>query len=219
MSWLDQIYSLFGTKPGTIATPDPTQGQVAADPGGWAPPLVYADLVAAGITEPRVTKFLSQLNEAMHEFEITTAQRAAMFLAQVTWESEDFKYMAEIWGPTAAQLGYENRHDLGNDLPGAGGPGNGRRWAGHGLLEVTGYFNHNAEATYFGIPIGQVAAWLQTPIGACRSAAHFWFVHGCNALADAGNFSAVTKKINGGYTALDKRLVVYQAIAQAKGIA
>jgi putative chitinase len=168
-----------------------------------SPAFTAQDLDAAGVDAVRISVFLYPLNAACAEFEINTPRRASMFLPQVAWESGHFRYLAEIWGPTPAQLRY---------------PG-GREWSGHGLIQVTGLENHEWMAGRFGIPMGQIAAWLQTPEGACRSAAAFWYHHGCNALADAGNFSAITKIINGGYTNLQERLAIYKSVAAEMGVA
>ena len=184
-----------------------------AVPVSWAAPLDLNDLYAAGIKDPIATRFLPPLNAAMHEFDIVTPVRAAMFLAQVAWESDDFKNLVEIWGPTPAQLRYEGCKYLGNTQP-----GDGRKWRGHGLIQITGYFNHLAEANYFGIPIDQIAAWLQEPVGACRSAAHYFFVHHCNELADSHDLVAVTRKINGGTNGLAGRQKIYDAVCQRMGL-
>jgi putative chitinase len=178
-----------------------------------------AHLLAAGIERRLAALYLDPLNAAAIKFDIVTPIRAAMFLAQIAWESEDFKATEEIWGPTPAQVGYENRADLGNNRPDAGGPGNGRRWAGHGLIQVTGYFNHLAMANYFGIPSDGIVAWLKTPEGGCQSAAMYWFTHGCNELADRGDFVGVTRKINGGTNGLAGRNAIFSVLVKAFGLA
>jgi putative chitinase len=161
-----------------------------------------AILNIAGITEPRVSTFLDPLNAACAEFEINTPVREAMFLANVAYESDDFKALAEYWGPTPEQLRY---------------PG-GRLYCGRGLIQITGEANYRATAAYFGINMSDIANWLQSPEGACRSAAQWWYAHGCNALADANNFTGLTRRINGGLNGLAGRLAIYAAVAPALGV-
>lgn len=161
-------------------------------------PLRAEHLEAAGVDRRKFDIFLTPLNAAMEEFEITRGERPAMFLAQVAHESGGFRWLKEIWGPTPAQLRYPD----------------GRQWAGHGLIQITHKANHIAEAEHFGVSIDDIVEWLQTPVGASRSAAHFWQAHGCNALADAFDFVGVTRKINGGINGLDDRLARYKAISE-----
>ena len=133
----------------------------------------------------------------MSEFGITSGERPAMFLAQVAHESGGFQFLSELWGPTPAQSRYPD----------------GPEWKGHGLIQITGLANHKAEAAYFGIPLDRVIEWLTSPEGACRSAAHFWSAHGCNALADAYDFIGVTRRINGGLNGLADRTARYEALS------
>lgn len=159
-------------------------------------PLTVDDLEVAGVHSWLVDTFLAPLNAAMAEFGIDSGERPFMFLAQVSEESNGFRNLSEIWGPTPAQLRY---------------PG-GRAWSGHGLIQITGLPNHQAVAAYFQIPLDHIVAWLLTPEGACRSAAWYWATHRCNELADAFDFVGVTKAINGGTNGLARRTEIYEAL-------
>lgn len=205
-NWLE---GLFGAAPDPAATPA-TVAAPAGEPVSY--PLTRADFAAAGVSDELTDKFFDAVNNACVEFSITTPLRSAHFLAQTAHESGRFRYVAEIWGPTPAQVGYEGRRDLGNDLPGAGGPGNGRRWCGHGLIEVTGYSNHLALSSHFGVPMDQIVAWLESPEGAARSAGYFWVTHGLNDLADKDDVVAVTRRVNGGCNGLSDRELELRAI-------
>lgn len=154
---------------------------------------------------PKAGIFLPYLNAAMVEFEINTKQRRASFLAQIGHESGHLQYTRELASGAAYDTG-ELAKRLGN-TPEA--DGDGQRWKGHGLIQVSGLTNHMACAKYFGIPLDKVAAWLETPEGACRSAGWFWKTHGLNGLADAGDQRAVRKRVNGGYNGLDKTLELF----------
>src|SRR6185369_12560524 len=154
-------------------------------------------LVAVGVNPNTAARFLPYLSSAMSEFDITSGERPAMFLAQVAHESGGFQFLSELWGPTTAQSRYPD----------------GPEWKGHGLIQITGLANHKAEASYFGVPLDRVIEWLTSPEGACRSAAHFWSAHGCNALADAYDFIGVTRRINGGLNGLADRTARYEALS------
>ena len=82
-------------------------------------------------------RFKPFLEKYCKEYEINTPLRLAAFIAQIAHESGDFKYTREIWGPTKAQIGYEGRLDLGNTVP-----GDGKRYRGRGLIQITGRSNY-----------------------------------------------------------------------------
>lgn len=156
--------------------------------------------------------YLRPLNDAMQEYAITTTARAAAFLAQIAHESGQLRHAREIWGPTPAQLAYEGRADLGNTQP-----GDGRRFMGRGLIQITGRANYRACSLDLfgdeGILLEQPEL-LETPLHASRSAAWFWVNRGLNPLADAGDFRAITRRINGGYSGWQDR-TAYHARARA----
>ena len=171
--------------------------------------LLLPQLVAIyPFARARAPKYLDWLNAAMREFDITTVARQASFLAQVGHESGQLLYVEELasgaaydTGSLAARLGNTPEAD-----------GDGQRWKGHGLLQVTGLANHKACAAYFGIALDRIAAWLMTPEGACRSAGWFWKTHGLNQLADAGDQVAVSRRVNGGTNGLAERLALFKTI-------
>lgn len=214
MGWLDdpigQFAALFGGQTAAQPAPQAPPEPAAAPP---APPLTMADLAAAGIKPQLAATFLGPLNAACLEFEINTPIRAACFLATVTWESEYFRYMREIWGPTAAQAGYEGRRDLGNTQP-----GDGYRFRGAGLIDTTGRNNHQAVASYFDVPLEAVGDWMSSPEGACRSAALFWYQNGLNALADNENDEAIRRKVNGGLNGYVEFLKILESVKTSMGL-
>jgi putative chitinase len=160
-------------------------------------------LSAAGISAERAAIYLDPLNAGADAYEINTPMRAAFFLSQVAYESEDFKAVEEIWGPTSYQLKY---------------PG-GQQYKGRGLIQLTGQANYQACADAFGMNIEDLADWLITPDGAARSACWWWKTNGCNELADAANFTGATRRVNGPkMLGLQARLDIYEAIAPALGI-
>lgn len=157
----------------------------------------------------RASVFLLPLAEAMARFEINTPIRQAAFLAQIAHESGCLRYTAEI----ASGAAYEFRKDLGNTIA-----GDGKRYKGRGLIQITGRDNYRAcSAALYGDPDILLAhpQMLESVTMACESAAWWWSSHGLNELADAGRFAVITRRINGGTNGATERGVFY---AQAKQV-
>jgi len=157
--------------------------------------------IATGARIDRAQTFLPFLEDAMHEFDIDTPARQAAFLAQIGHESGGLHWLVEIWGPTASQARYETRYDLGNVAP-----GDGFRYRGRGLIQLTGRGNYQSAGEALGADLIGKPELLGEPALACRSAGWFWKTHGCNELADAGDFEKVTRRINGGLNGYADRL-------------
>lgn len=160
---------------------------------------------------PRAGVFLPALIEAMAEYQIDTPLRQAAFIAQLAHESGSFRYVKEL----ASGEAYEFRKDLGNTMA-----GEGMRYNGRGLVQITGRANYAAcsEALY-GDPNILLAhpEMLETVTGACQSAAWFWKSRGLNELADADAFSKITKRINGGTNGAAERNAFYAKAKQVLG--
>lgn len=152
------------------------------------------DLVACtGARIDRASTFLPYLEAAMAEFEINTPARQAAFLAQVGHESGGLHWLVELWGPTATQSRYEVRQDLGNCEP-----GDGFKYRGRGLIQLTGRGNYQRAGDALGVDLVAQPELLGEPALAARSAAWFFKTHGCNEVADEGDFEGVSKIINCG---------------------
>lgn len=145
--------------------------------------------------------FLEPLNAAMNEFEISeNALRVAAFLAQTAHESGEFRYVREL----ASGQAYEGRKDLGNTEP-----GDGVKFRGRGLIQVTGRANYEACGEALELGLLEQPELLEEPANACRSAGWFWGTKHLNGLADQGNFLLITKKINGGTNGWTERKKYY----------
>lgn len=153
----------------------------------------------------RAANFAPYLNEAMREYGITTPARVAAFLAQVGHESGRLRYTREIWGPTPVQARYEGRADLGNTEP-----GDGKRFMGRGLIQITGRANYAAATEALGEDFLRYPALLEAPKWASVSAAWWWAAHDLNALADAGEFDRITRRINGGQNGRAERTALHE---------
>jgi putative chitinase len=150
----------------------------------------------------RVEIFAPLITQTMIEFAIDTPQRQAAFLAQVGHESGQLRYTEEI----ASGAAYENRDDLGNTEP-----GDGRRFKGRGLIQVTGRTNYRACGIALGVDLLADPTQLARPDLAARSAGWFWKANGLNRYADVDHFGSLTKRVNGGYNGLDDRIVIWLA--------
>lgn len=174
------------------------------------------------LRDPARSEWCEPLQLAMDEYDINTPDRQAAFLAQIAHESGQLRYVRELWGPTPAQQTYEGRKDLGNTKP-----GDGYRYRGHGLIQVTGRHNHARvrDRLRAKFPDRAVPDFEAEPEAlmlrewAALSAADFWDDHGLNALADAGDFEAVTRRINGGTNGMDERIVFHERALMEFGIA
>lgn len=150
----------------------------------------------------RLALFVEPLAAVFDEFEINAPARQIAFLAQVGHESNGFIWMEEL----ASGAAYDHRADLGNTKPEAVaiaaryGSTAGRFFKGHGPIQITGYDNHVRAREALGIDCVEHPKLLTEPIHGLRAAGHFWQTRGLNALADAGDFRAITRRVNGAAT-------------------
>ena len=148
--------------------------------------------------------FVPVLNAAMVRYQIVGPLRMAAFIAQIGHESGQLKYVKEIWGPTPAQSRYEGRKDLGNTVA-----GDGFKYRGRGLIQITGRANYMACGEALGLDLIKQPELLEKPQHACMSAAWFWATKGLSTLADAGQFDKITRRINGGQNGAADRQALY----------
>ena len=139
------------------------------------------------------------MQDALSVYAINTPIRLSMFLANLGHESGRLVYVKEIWGPTAAQLRYEGRADMGNNRP-----GDGPKFAGRGLIQLTGRYNAAAcrdglrKVTSVVPDFENDPTPLEQPKWAALSACWYWNSKGLNAWADQGDFDGVCDVINRG---------------------
>ncbi|MBW8822901.1 MAG: hypothetical protein JF567_01475 [Xanthomonadales bacterium] len=168
--------------------------------------VTIKQLVQLGASSGNAVRYAGPLGEACVHYAITTPARLAMFLAQIFHESGRLRYAREIWGPTPAQRRYEGRVDLGNVHR-----GDGFRYRGRGLIQLTGRTNYAAIRDYLRRDLSDVPDFeadpreLELPQWAAYSAAAFWAAHDLNADADIGDFDAVTRTINPGMAGIVDR--------------
>lgn len=155
----------------------------------------------------RYRELLPAFTAALRQAECTTVNRVAMWCAQVGHESSGLRYMEEIADGSA----YEGRSDLGNTQP-----GDGRRFKGHGPIQITGRHNHT-EVSKWAHSKGLVPSptyFVDHPeaLGSDEygflGVVWYWTIARpkLNSLADAGDVVAATRAVNGGTNGLDDRI-------------
>lgn len=144
----------------------------------------------------RVTALLPHLLLTMAQAQINTPLRQAHFLSQLIHESGSFNYLEEI--DPGDYL--EGRTDLGNTEP-----GDGRRFKGRGLIQITGRSNYQACGEALGIDLIQAPTRLAEYDLACLSAGWFWSKNQLNPHADRDDVERVTRIINGGLNGYEDR--------------
>lgn len=165
---------------------------------------------ATGCSAMRASVWADPIAQAMEKYQINTPMRQAAFLAQIAHESGRFLYVREIWGPTSAQNGYEGRKDLGNTEP-----GDGFRFRGRGLIQITGRANYTSLGKQLGLDLVNRPELLELPLNAAMSAGLFWSTRKLNDLADKGDIIGITRKVNGGTNGLADRQQIYDQAKKA----
>jgi predicted chitinase len=166
--------------------------------------------VMSSATASNIDKYLPHLNSTMKRYEINTPLRMSHFLAQLAHETLCLKYSSEI----ASGAAYEGRKDLGNTQP-----GDGKRFKGRGLIQLTGRANYTDYKKYSGEDVVDNPVIVSDDPGICVDVAGwFWNNKNLNSLADKDDVKAVTKKINGGYNGLQDRINYLDKAKKALGI-
>jgi putative chitinase len=187
---------------------------------------------------PYLDHWFSALSQALPDYDINTPQRMAAFLAQCAHESGGFTAIKENLNYQAASLcrvwphyfnasnandyahnqekianrAYANR--MGN---GPEESGDGWKFCGRGLIQLTGRSNYQAFADSLQISIDDASEYLKTFEGCVQSACWFWEANNLNQFADSGDITTMTKRINGGVLGLDDRTARYHHALQVLG--
>ena len=181
---------------------------------------------------PYVSQWYEAISSILPEYEINTPQRVAAFLAQCAHESGGFVFLKENLNYKAPSLrkvfpkyfqddatasAYANKPEkianrvyanrMGN---GDESSGDGWRYCGRGLIQLTGKDNYTFFAASLDIPVEEASEYLQTFEGAVQSACFFWEQNSLNKWADSGDILTLTKRINGGTIGLEDRIKHYE---------
>lgn len=164
--------------------------------------------IMPGIKRQAALDYGGLLNYYPEKFGITTLKRKAAFIAQLAHESNALLYTKEIWGPSRYQAAYEGRKDLGNIYA-----GDGKKFLGRGLIQITGRANYEAFGRdFFNKPdlFIKHPEKIEQPYYAVLSAVWFWWKNNLNKYADANAFAALTKKINPAKLGLNDRVQYWE---------
>jgi len=186
-----------------------------------------------------VDEWYEALCNELPKYEITTPARVAMFMAQCGHESANFTALKEnlnykpqaltsIWpkrfpANIAAQYAH-NQEAIANraycDRMGNGPESSGDGWKfhGRGLIQLTGRGLYEQFAREIGRDVDEVVEYCETFDGAIESACFFWEHHNLNAISDAGDIVKATKVINGGTLGIEDRTARYRHALQIFGV-
>ncbi len=185
---------------------------------------------AAGCSVAMSVKWVLPLSKGMDKFNINTPARQAAFIAQVSHESgrlekveECLSYSAEAllatfprhFTPATAQQYARKPQAIANRVyasrmgNGAEIKGDGWKYRGRGLIQITGLDNYKACGVATGLSLVANPDLLLGVNEAAVSAAWFWSSNGCNELADRDDFAGITKRINGGLNGQADRLALF----------
>jgi putative chitinase len=181
---------------------------------------------------PYLDHWFEALSTILPDYEINTPQRVAAFLAQCAHESGGFVFLKENLNYKAASLRrvfpkyftddataaryagkpemianrvYANRMGNGDEAS-----GDGWKFCGRGLIQLTGKDNYTFFAGSLDIPLDEASEYLGTFEGAVQSACFFWEQNNLNTWADKGDILTLTKRINGGTIGLEDRIKHYE---------
>jgi len=177
---------------------------------------------------PHIADWHEALDQLLDDYGIDTPHRVAHFVAQCAHESGGFKFIRENLNYSASGLNntfrkyfptlesarpyerkpeaiankvYANRMGNGDEAS-----GDGWRYCGRGLIQLTGKDNYTFFAGSLGIPVEEAADYLATFEGAAQSACFFWEQNKLNRFADANDVKGLTRAINGGQIGLEDRI-------------
>ena len=203
--------------------------------------LTLEQLAQIAPTNQNIAEWHEAFCDILPDYDITTPQRLAAFLAQCAHESAEFTAIKENLNYRPASLVsifhthfdlatathsceqpnkqevianrvYANRMGNGDEAS-----GDGYRYCGRGLIQLTGKDNYTRYAQSTEQTVEEASEHLTTFEGCVQSAAWFWEANNLNQYADAGDIVTMTKRINGGTIGLDDRTARYQHALQVLG--
>jgi putative chitinase len=189
--------------------------------------ILTKDQLKQMVKNPYIDHWYEVLEQLLDDYDINTPLRVAHFIAQCAHESGNFVFIKENLNYKAASLRkifgkyfptdelalqyankperianriYANRMGNGDEAS-----GDGYRYCGRGLIQLTGKDNYTFFAGSLGIPVEEASDYLATFEGAAQSACWFWEQNNLNRFADANDVKGLTRAINGGYIGLEDR--------------
>lgn len=190
--------------------------------------ILTLDQLRQMVKNKHLDHWYSAFEQLLPDYDINTPHRVAHFIAQCAHESGSFNFIEENLNYRAASLMatfkkyfptqelaqqyerkpqmianrvYANRMGNGDEAS-----GDGWRYRGRGLIQLTGRDNYTFFAGSLGIPIEEAADYMATFEGAAQSACFFWEQNKLNRFADANDVKGLTRAINGGFIGLEDRI-------------
>lgn len=190
--------------------------------------ILTLDQLRQMVKNPYIADWYEALEQLLPDYDINTPARVAHFIAQCAHESGNFVFIQENLNYRAASLRslfrkyfptdelareyerkpekianriYANRMGNGDEAS-----GDGWRYRGRGLIQLTGKDNYTFFAGSLGIPVEEAADYLATFEGAAQSACFFWETNNLNRFADVNDTRGLTRAINGGFIGLEDRI-------------
>ena len=190
--------------------------------------ILTLDQLKQMVKNRHIEHWYEALEQLLPEYDINTPHRVAHFIAQCAHESGNFAFIEENLNYRAASLmatfkkyfptaelaqQYESKpqmianrvyaNRMGNSDEASG---DGWRYRGRGLIQLTGRDNYTFFAGSLGIDVEEAAEYLATFEGAAQSACWFWEQNKLNRFADANDVKGLTRAINGGFIGLEDRI-------------
>jgi putative chitinase len=189
--------------------------------------ILTKDQLKQMVKNPYIDHWYEVLEQLLDGYDINTPLRVAHFVAQCSHESGNFVFIKENLNYKAASLRkifgkyfptdalaaqyekkpemianriYANRMGNGDEAS-----GDGYRYCGRGLIQLTGKDNYTFFAGSLSISVEEASEYLATFEGAAQSACWFWEQNNLNRFADANDVKGLTRAINGGYIGLEDR--------------
>lgn len=181
---------------------------------------------------PYLDYWYDSMCQILPVYEIDTPERVAAWLAQCAHESGYFKFLRENLNYRAASLRATFRRHFKDDAEakayerqpekiankvyanrmgnGDEASGDGWRYLGRGLIQLTGKNNYTLFAAAIDTPLEQIPEYLGTFEGAVQSACWFWEQNNLNKFADSRDIVTMSKRINGGTIGMDDRIMKYE---------
>jgi len=162
------------------------------------------EIIGSQQHQDRIQAMMPGINETCDRFQINTPLRIAHFFGQILHESGGFRWLREIWGPTDAQRRYEPQSRLARDL-GNEHPGDGKRYMGRGVIQLTGRYNYKQFSDAMGMDFVSNPDLVASPQYAVLVGGWYWDTRKINSAADQDDLTRVTRLVNGGKNGLADR--------------
>jgi putative chitinase len=159
--------------------------------------------LAPSANDAIITHLAQHLDAQLAAYDISNYLRVCHFLAQAAHESAGFKVLEEY----ASGAAYEGRKDLGNV-----NPGDGKRYKGRGIFQLTGRANYRVMSQKLGVDLEGKPELASDPMISIKTACEYWNSRKLSIYADLDDIRTITRKINGGYNGFDDRKLYLQRI-------